>query len=139
MNQSKNNQLFEFLQVTIFAAITSFITAALLDADWFKAIFLGVFIFIFYYTYTIFTELIEESLHENKNGFFHPKLYAILVYSIALLGAVTIVSGILFSYIIDYCDKDTFYYSEKRCNLEKAKNNILENYDTGYEDSDNDY
>ena len=139
MKQSTKKSLFEFLQVVVFAAITTFIAAAFLDSNWFKAIYLGVFIVIFYYTYTVFTGMIEESLHEKKDGFFHPKLYTILVYSLVLLGTVTLISGILFSYTIDYCNKDKFYYSEERCKLKEAENRILENYDTGYDDSDYDY
>jgi len=136
---SRYSKLFVFLNIVIFAFLASFIIGALLDGDWYKGIFLGVFIVIYYYSVTTFDEIFKESLEKKKEGFFEPKLFAILIIALGLLGMVTLTTNIIFVYGVDYCKKNGVFYSEMRCALQSAEQSIRDKYGSPYDERDYDY
>jgi hypothetical protein len=133
------SKLLNFLQVVLFAFIASFIIGALLNGDLYKGIFLGVFIIVYYYSITAFNDIFKESLDEKKEGFFEPKLYAILAISLGLLGIVTLITNIIFSLGVDYCDERKMFYSEMRCAIQNAERNISDKYGDPHDDYNDDY
>lgn len=137
MSQKLKNY-FDFFQVIVFSLIVIFISGAFLD--WYKSIFLGIFIFMFYYTYEGVNKFIKEShiISPGYNGIFNVKLYAILAISLFLLGIVSLISSYISSKI-DYCDKDIIYYSEIQCKLHEVNNKIYESYSNSYDNYDSSY
>ncbi len=136
---NKYSKLITFVQVVIFACIASFIISALLDGDWYKGIFVGIFIIIYYYSATAVNSMYKESLNEENKGFFEPRLYTILVISLFLLAMTTLVTNIIFVYGIDYCKNKTLFYSEMRCALQSTEQGIQDKYTGPYDDYDDNY
>ncbi len=136
---NKYSKLFTFIQVLIFALLTAFIVGSILDRDWYKGIFVGVFILIFYYSNTALEEIFKDNTSQKKESFFKPKLFAILGFALGILGMTTLITNIIFSYAVNYCKKDGLFYSEMRCAIQNAEHSIRDKYGDAYDDYDYDY
>lgn len=134
---SKLKQYKDTLLMLLLSFITAFILAGLLDGDWFKGIFAGVFMFLFYNSYEKFFKIwFSDGTKEYEKSLFSKKMLGALVLSLFLLGATSIITGAIFSYLINYCDKNSFSYSKKHCAIYTAKESILEQYASPYDYDD---
>jgi len=106
----------EITILSIICVIISFLVFAMLTGDTYRGIWVGVYIFLFYY-------LIEAS-RDNLN-----KLLYVIILSFFTLIMTTLITNILFYTIlrVDYCQKGMFY-SKERCALQKTSRKVEEKF-----------
>lgn len=126
------------MSVILFSFLTFFILTALSDGNAFPSLFVAVFVFLFYYVFgNLFQfELWEKLEKADRHGFFPKKLWGILIASAITLGITNLITGLIFSYSVDYCNKNSYLFSEKRCDLQEAEDRIYEKYEGGYYEDD---
>lgn len=122
----------EYIELPLLAILIFVVMFILLDGDAFKSIFVASFVFIFTVTKKekIFTD-IEGG--EESNSFFRNSIIGGAFHSLFILFGAAVLTSFLFWVFVDYCSDSNLFRSQERCAIEKATQNISEQYGSTYD------
>ena len=138
MNKLSEKPFVEFMRVIIASLIVMFIVLIFVEGDYYKSIWAGCFIFLFYYMHgeTMNKIMDVSKIKKNDNIFFTKKFISTTAFSVAILILTTIMSGLIYSFLVGnkICAKNSFFYSAEQCVVKKIKENYFDdNYYDQYD------
>lgn len=124
------NNFLKILRIIVASSITTFFIHAFTE-NAYRALWAGVFICILYAFYEVGSDMIKSVEHQEEGLFFTHRFMGIMVFSLFILGTTTFITEIIHSELIidHYCEKESFFYSERDCALQNVKENFYEEYD----------